>query len=140
MQQRTGVPIYRYLFDRAIPIGPGIIINGSVATSADVGAPHAGEIPYVFGASGANPDAPWGRDDHKLSDIMETYWSNFAKKGDPNGLGVPNWPLFLAKDNYPVMHLGVAVKAEPETHRPRHAFWDAAPTANPVINPGNTGG
>jgi para-nitrobenzyl esterase len=140
MQQKTGVPIYRYLFDRAVPIGPGRIINGAPATSADVGAPHAGEIPYVFGAFNANPGAPWEKVDHKLSDTMETYWSNFAKKGDPNGLGVPEWPLFLAKDNYPVMHLGVTVKAEPETHRPRHAFWDAAPTANPVINPGGTGG
>jgi hypothetical protein len=32
------------------------------------------------------------------------------------------------------------VKPEPETHRPRHAFWDAAPTQNPVLNPAGTGG
>jgi para-nitrobenzyl esterase len=71
---------------------------------------------------------------------METYWTNFAKKGTPNGMGVPKWPRYLAADNYPVMHLDVVVKPQPESHRPRHAFWDAAPTQNPVINPAGTGG
>ncbi len=141
MQLKNGnSPVYRYQFDRAIPIAPDIEVNGSPVTAADVGAPHAGEIPYVFGAFGSNPGAPWLPEDHRLSEIMETYWTNFAKKGNPNGSGVPKWPRYLAKDNYPVMHLDVAAKPEPETHRPRHAFWDAAPTANPVINPGATGG
>jgi para-nitrobenzyl esterase len=141
MQATTGdVPVYRYQFDRAIPIAPGTDVNGSPVTSADVGAPHAGEIPYVFGAFAANPSAPWLPEDHKLSEMMETYWTNFAKKGTPNGHGVPEWPRYVAKDNYPVMHLDVVAKPEPETHRPRHAFWDAASTENPVINPGSTGG
>jgi para-nitrobenzyl esterase len=70
---------------------------------------------------------------------MEVYWTNFAKTGNPNGKGVPEWPRFLEKDNYPVMHLDVAVRAEPEEHRPRHAFWDAAPTNTPVINPAPSG-
>jgi len=140
MQARTGEPVYRYQFDRAIPIAPGTMVNGAPATSADVGAPHAGEIPYVFGASGANPLAPWQPEDFKLSETVETYWTNFAKKGNPNGLGVPEWPRFLAKDNYPVMHLGVVVKPEPEEHRTRHAYWDAAPTVNPVINVSGPGG
>ena len=25
---------------------------------------------------------------------MATYWTNFAKRGDPNGQGVPTWPTF----------------------------------------------
>jgi para-nitrobenzyl esterase len=135
-----GSPVYRYQFDRAIPIAPGAEVNGSPVTSADVGAPHAGEIPYVFGAFNSNPSAPWLPEDHRLSDTMETYWTNFAKKGNPNGKGVPEWPRYMAKDNYQVMHLDVLTRPEPETHRPRHAFWDAAPTENPVVNPAVTGG
>jgi para-nitrobenzyl esterase len=140
MQLRSGAPVFRYQFDRAIPVAPGTEVNGSPVTAADVGAPHAGEIPYVFGALASNPRAPWQPEDRKLSELMETYWTNFAKRGDPNGPGVPVWPRYLAKDNYPVMHLDVAARPEPEAHRPRHAFWDAAPTANPVINPAAAGG
>jgi para-nitrobenzyl esterase len=136
MQLRTGgSTVFRYQFDRAIPLAPGTVINGATATAADVGAPHAGEIPYVFGALASNPSVPWGPEDWKLSDTMEVYWTNFAKTGNPNGRGVPEWPRFAEKDNYPVMHLDVVVGPRPEEHRTRHAFWDAGPTNTPVVNP-----
>ena len=32
--------------------------------------------------------------DLEISDAMSTYWANFAKHGDPNGQGVPEWPAF----------------------------------------------
>lgn len=142
MQLTTGdAPVYRYQFDRVVPMPPGTVINGKPATSADVGSPHAGEIPYVFGAlSSSNRDAPWQPEDMALSDTIATYWSNFARTGNPNSKDAPVWPRYLAKDNYPVMHLDVAVRAEPEAHRSRHAFWDAADTATPVVNPGGSGG
>jgi para-nitrobenzyl esterase len=139
MQLKTGSPVYRYEFDRVVPLAPGTVINGKVATAADVGAPHAGEIPYVFGALASNPGVAWQPGDWRLSDTMEVYWTNFAKTGNPNGKDVPEWPRFLEKDNYPVMHLDVVVRPEPEEHRPRHAFWDAAPTSTPVVNPGPSG-
>ncbi len=139
MQLRAGVPVYRYQFDRQVPLAPGTVINGRVATAADVGAPHAGEIPYVFAALGSNPSVAWQGEDWKLADTMQTYWTNFAKTGNPNSKDVPEWPRYLAKDNYPVQHLDVSVRPEPETHRPRHAFWDAAPTETPVINPAPSG-
>lgn len=78
-------PVYRYQFDRKIPVAPGTKINGKPATAEDIGARQAGEIEYVFGALDSVPDVSWPAGDRELSDLMMSYWSNFAKTGDPNG-------------------------------------------------------
>ena len=80
--------VYRYSFDRKIPVAPDEQVDGVPATSADIGARHAGDIEYVFGMlKGALPRVAWTADDERLSDQMMSYWSNFAKTGDPNGSG-----------------------------------------------------
>jgi para-nitrobenzyl esterase len=58
------------------------------------GAIHGAEMPYVFGNPG--PKAAWTDADRELSDIMAAYWTNFAKTGDPNGQGLPEWPAFAS--------------------------------------------
>lgn len=124
-----GSTVYVYQFDRAVPIAKGTVINGAVATSADTGARHASEIPYVFGALGSDKTVPWGTEDWTLSDTIETYWTNFAKTGNPNGGGLPDWPRYAAEGNYPVMHLDIASAAAPQTHQERYEFWDASSPA-----------
>jgi len=135
MQRKTGAPVYRYRFDRAVPVPPGMMINGEPATAADVGAAHASEIPYVFKALPLIHYIPWEKADYALSDLMETYWTNFAKTGNPNGPGVPEWPRYDADGQFQVMHLNVDPRPEPEQHRLRHEFWDASPVPHPVVNP-----
>jgi len=115
MQGATGgSPLYRYEFDDAPPVPDN---------SQERGAYHSAEIEFVFGALAAH-DLPWRPEDKSLSDLMSTYWSNFAKTGDPNGPGLPLWPAYKAADSYPVMHLEAASHAAPDDHRARYEFLD----------------
>jgi para-nitrobenzyl esterase len=119
-------PVYRYSFDRKIPVAPDTKINGKPATAKDVGARHAGEIEYVFGQLDSVPKVTWDKSDRALSDQMMSYWSNFAKSGDPNGSGLPSWPRYEKGSGYQVMHLDEASKAAPDATRKRYEAIDAA--------------
>jgi para-nitrobenzyl esterase len=66
------------------------------------GSPHGQEVVYVFGnLDSANPETT--KSDLAISDAMGTYWTNFAKYGNPNGEGVPAWPAF-SDENPEVMY------------------------------------
>ncbi len=82
------------------------------------GATHASELPYVFDNLGKLPLYPDNSDpvkakasapDQKVAGLMSSYWTNFAKTGDPNGPGLPRWPAFKNVDKGRVMVL----KAQP---------------------------
>ena len=74
---RAGQPVWQYQFDyqrmSAKPVS------------------HASELRTVFsapGEDGLSPDAP----------PMQAYWLNFIRSGNPNGIGLPNWPEYGLKD------------------------------------------
>jgi para-nitrobenzyl esterase len=121
-------PVYRYRFDRKIPIAPDTKVNGTPATVRDIGARHAGEIEYVFGALDSVPKVTWEDTDRKLSDLMMSYWSNFARSADPNGPGLPKWPGYDTASGDQVMHLDVQSQATPATDRVRYEALDAIAT------------
>jgi para-nitrobenzyl esterase len=68
------------------------------------GSPHGQDVAYVFQhLDTSNPQTT--KTDIEISDAMGTYWTNFAKYGDPNGSGVPKWPAF-SDANPQVMYFG----------------------------------
>ena len=104
-------PVYRYHFELAAP--PSKFHQGTFAF-------HSDDIEYVFGALDTRPGAEWRPEDRKLSEQMMSYWTNFAKTGDPNGPGLPEWPK-LGADNL-VMHLDSTITSSPSTVEPRYEF------------------
>jgi len=120
MQTKTREPIYRFEFDRPVPIpdamkamAPGVKTLGSA---------HAAELEYVFNML-PSKKADWQAEDQKVAETMNAYWANFIKTGDPNGPGLAEWPNFTR--THEVMHLNTDSKALPEEHRDRYIFLDS---------------
>lgn len=82
--------------------------------AADTGAAHGREIPYVFQHLHPSPQRTT-ESDREISETMATYWTNFAKRGDPNGPGVPEWPPFSEnKDSVMVFRQAAQVGPVPD--------------------------
>ena len=89
-QSRTGQPVYVYQFDHPIP---GQEAHGAV---------HSADLPYVFGyfPHFGNIGGKFTETDTQLADLIETYWTNFAKTGSPNGKDLPHWPHLTEVGGY----------------------------------------
>jgi para-nitrobenzyl esterase len=117
MQLKTGkAPVYRYRFEQTLPL------TADAAPDAEAAAPHASEIEFVFQVLSSRK-LPWRPEDRKVSELMGSYWSNFAKTGDPNGDGLPRWPAY-SQDGYQVLHLRADPAAAPDQRRARYQFLD----------------
>jgi para-nitrobenzyl esterase len=110
--RKTGEsPVYRYHLELAAL--PSKYHPGTFAF-------HSDDIEYVFGTLDTRPGAEWRPEDRKLSEQMMSYWTNFARTGDPNGPGLPVWPKYDKDDS--LIHLDSTITAGPDTLRPRYEF------------------
>jgi para-nitrobenzyl esterase len=113
-----GSPVFRYHFEQTLPLPAGT----APSPDNEPVAPHASEIEFVFQVLSSR-DLPWRPEDEKVSDLMGSYWTNFAKTGDPNSPGLPQWPAYKA-ESFDVMHLNSNSQARPDDRRARYLLLD----------------
>ncbi len=100
--------VYLYYFDYHQPDQPD-------------GASHGTEMAFVFrnmegiGAALSFLKGPPTQNDVAVSDMLSSYWVNFAKTGNPNATGLPNWPAYT-------------------TAAPQAMYLNTQPNAGPVSN------
>jgi para-nitrobenzyl esterase len=138
---RTGNPVYRYYYAHPRPpmvpemagavagLAGGVIRDAEAAEEAIVmppakGAVHSADIEYAMGNLDTNLVYAWTAEDEQVSELMQGYYANFVKTGDPNGPGLPAWPRADEGSEVSYMVWDVEPEVRVDRHRQRYAFHD----------------
>jgi para-nitrobenzyl esterase len=134
-----GQPVYRYLYAHPRPpmrpemgdaVGglAGGVLRGEEAEAQRVpparGAVHSADIEYFLGNLATNMVYTWTDEDEQISELMQQYYANFVRSGDPNAPGLPPWQPANAGDIAQLMRLDVESAMEPDRHRARYLLLD----------------
>jgi para-nitrobenzyl esterase len=108
-----GAPAYMFQFGYVPP---------AMRERARYGAGHGSEVSFVFNTLNAR----WGAqaeatpEEKELANTMNTYWANFAKTGNPNGTGLPEWPIYnTQKEEILDVELGGKAVGKPDPRKAR---------------------
>jgi para-nitrobenzyl esterase len=133
--QTGGKPVYRYMYARPRPrytppdgpAQPAAPPAAATPTGPAIprGAAHSAEIQYAMGNLPLDKRYAWEPDDYKVSEVIQGFFLNFIKTGNPNGPGLPQWPAYTSP-GYQRMRIDVNSRVEPEPERARYLALDAA--------------
>ena len=113
-QGRHTPEVWSYRFDYPSP-----------AYDGKLGACHSLDIPFIWGTYEAgNMRRFCGEGPHvaELSETMMNTWLAFAKTGNPNWEGLPDWPTYSA-DERAVMSLGLEPAIDYAPGEAERVFW-----------------
>jgi para-nitrobenzyl esterase len=106
--------VYMYRFSRVPPS----------SRSAWGGAAHTSEVSYVFDNTGGD-SSQFEEIDRTVSGVMSDAWVRFAKTGNPNGAGLPQWPAYRSPD-YRLLDFGDVVTVGSNARSPEFEFFQRA--------------
>ncbi len=89
-----GQPTYFYYYTWGRP--PTVEAAAAGAPTARPWAGHSVEIEYAMGNLAGNRVYAWTSEDRRVSDVLQGYFVNFIKTGNPNGAGLPEWPTYAS--------------------------------------------
>jgi|HigsolmetaAR205D_1030408.scaffolds.fasta_scaffold00597_6 para-nitrobenzyl esterase len=115
----SGKPAFYYYYahprpaQRANPQAP--VPNGAV---------HSAEIEYAMGNLDLNDVYAWTEDDRKVSRLLQGYFVNFIKTGNPNGEGLPQWSAYHSDETFPRLTIAAETQLAPDVRRARYQLLE----------------
>ncbi len=138
-QKTADCPVYRYYYAHPRPpmtpeMGNAVAgFAGGLLTDVTIdshrpppprGAVHSADIEYFMGNLATNPVYAWTSGDYRLSELMQTYYANFVKHGDPNHEGSPRWLPTNRTSTPPVLTITLSPSLTIALHDDRYEFLD----------------
>jgi para-nitrobenzyl esterase len=109
-----GAPTYYYYYSHPRPV-----TVAEPDKPAEPGAVHSAEIEYAMGNLATNKVFAWTPEDYRVSAVMQEYFANFIRHGNPNDEHLPDWGAY-GDAHHPRMTIDVESKLAPDAHRERY--------------------